>query len=113
MGACTVTIVKTFVIGDRREVIADVSPSSSYAAGGDTLTAAQLGLSTELDSVDVLGGRIWNGTLSFAAFYDHTNNKLVAHGTNATPGAAVGDPDVTATTNLSGYTGRVRAVGKP
>jgi hypothetical protein len=36
---------------------------------------------------------------------------LVAFGTNAAPGAAVGDPVVTGNTNLSGYTVRIEFTG--
>ena len=47
MGAVTVAIVKRQVLGGTaRNVIADVTFSGSYAAGGDTYTPSQFGLST-------------------------------------------------------------------
>ena len=47
MGTCAVAIKKRDVgIGDHVEVTADVTLSSSYATGGDTLTLASLGLKT-------------------------------------------------------------------
>lgn len=111
MGACTFTPIKTYIIGDRKEVIGDLTMSSSYATGGDTAPPSLFGLDLELNVVEMFND-ITNGTLSFRAIYDHANNKVKAFGTNATPGAAVGDPEVTNATNLSAYVGRVRAVGK-
>jgi hypothetical protein len=111
MGACTAAIQKVYIIGDRKEVIADVTMSGSYATGGDTCPATLLGLDLELNIVDVCG-RAYNGTLAFDAHYNHATNKMMLFGTNATPGAAVGDPEVPSTTNVAAYVVRVRAVGK-
>jgi hypothetical protein len=48
--ALTIAAVKSFVIGDRRQVIADVTPDNSYQTGGLALTAANIGL-TSLDVI--------------------------------------------------------------
>lgn len=47
MGTCTVTKKRSSAnIGSFHAVIADVALSTTYAAGGDTLTIASLGLQT-------------------------------------------------------------------
>jgi hypothetical protein len=111
MGACTAVIQKVYIIGDRKEVIADVTMSSSYATGGDTCPQTLLGLDLEQNIVDVCG-RAFNGTLAFDAHYNHATSKMLLFGTSGTPGAAVGDPEVTAGTNVAAYVVRVRAIGK-
>ena len=44
MGACAVSIVSNGVVGGLRAVTADVTFSSSYSTGGDTISPASLGL---------------------------------------------------------------------
>lgn len=44
MGAVAVSIVKQDVVNDKRVVVADVTMSSSYATGGDTVPLGSIGL---------------------------------------------------------------------
>jgi hypothetical protein len=111
MGVCTFVPSKVYIIGDRKEVIGVLTMSSSYATGGDTALPALFGLDLELNIVE-LPNDVTNGTLSFRAVWDNVNNKIKLFGNNATPGAAVADPEVTNATNVAAYTGIVRAVGK-
>ena len=46
--ALTVNVVRSFVVGDHRETVADVTFDSSYTTGGLAITAAQLNLSNIL-----------------------------------------------------------------
>jgi hypothetical protein len=55
MGAVALNVVKQDVVGDKRAVVADVTFSSSYATGGDTVSLGNLGL-REVDEAHVLTG---------------------------------------------------------
>jgi hypothetical protein len=95
--ALTVVPVKTFVTGDRREVIADVTFDNSYTTGGLALTAATLGL-TSVDvvvSTPAVTGQIFP--------YDLANSRLLAF---------AGATQVNNGTDLSALRTRVVAHGK-
>lgn len=101
MGVCTVTIVKVWADGDRKHVVADVAPNSSYATGGDTLSGTELLLETELTEVkcpamNIAGDRLYS--------YDHANLKLKIFTALST--------EAVAATNQSTKTVRVTAFGK-
>lgn len=132
----TVRKVSSFVTGDRRTTIADVTFDNSYATGGESLTRAMLGLGLSLDSVHAASA----SGLIFS--YDYVNQKLQAFypSGGASAPAALGAPRATATagatpvtssgatvpvalaagqalevgstTDLSTVTARVTAVGK-
>lgn len=96
--ALTITPVKTFVVGDRKCVIADVLFDNSYASGGEVLTGADLGLDLVLDSVNAGAA-----TTGHVCPYDYTNQKLMAfNGTTQIVGAV----------DLSAVKTRVVAIGK-
>lgn len=90
--------------GNRRAVEATIAFDSSYPTGGESLTAANLGLGV-VTHVDVQS----KGGYVFA--YDYTNSKVLAYVEEDT--AAGGPlPEVADTTSLAAVTGvRVRAVG--
>lgn len=114
-------------VGPLRVVCATCLFDSSYAAGGESLTAAELGVPG--GTVHFLIAYPQSG---FSFQYDHTNQKLIARsgqgahthlentaGTytqNATTGAVtaatfnVGATEVVATTDLSGVTTRIFAL---
>lgn len=69
--ALTVTINKRTVIGDRRSVVADVDFDSSYPTGGESLSAADLGLK----KVELV---LASPNSGFSFEYDYTNSKLKA-----------------------------------
>ena len=96
--ALTISPVRTFVLGDHRCVIADVTFDSSYATGGESLTNTDLGLTRSLMSLDA-----GVATTGHACPYDYTNQKLMAFN---------GTTQIANTTDLSAVTTRVVAIGK-
>lgn len=76
--ALTISVQNRSVFGTKRIVVADVDFDSSYPTGGESLTAADLGLK----KIDLLLASPEEG-ISFE--YDYTNSKLLAY----VPGAAI------------------------
>lgn len=111
--ALTVTIIEKYSIGDRMEVVADVVFDSSYALGGEAVTAANFGFDLEIKHVACGVARSPLATdLAVVLDFDKANLKLVAFwgdNANAAAGPLV---EVPATTNLSAYTARVVAKGR-
>jgi hypothetical protein len=111
MALGTITKVDSYVMGNKRVKVVDVqlSTGANWTAAGESLTAALVGL-RKITKADC--DLAMNSTpLTFQVRYDYTNSKLIAFGQNAVPGAAVGQPVVTANTDLSGYTTRIRFEG--
>lgn len=111
----TITKVDQWTYGNRRTRIVDVQinpsgGSDNYLAGGKTITPRAVGLYGKISAAIVVTNPT-NGTLSYRADFDHTNQKLKIWGTNAAPGAAVGDPELTAGTDLNTYTARMKFEG--
>lgn len=110
--ALTVTIIDSYVIGDRKEVIADVVFDSSYPLGGEAITAAQLGFSLAVTHV-IPGVARDPDTADNAVVldYDKTAGTLIAFWPNSdsADGPLI---EVPAATNLSAYTARIVAKGK-
>jgi len=102
MGTVVLTNFVKTVFGNKRVSICDAAMSSSYATGGDTLSAAMLKLrAVESLNVQSKGGYIFS--------YDYTNGKLQAYAVGAT-GAALSE--VANATNLASVTGiKVMAIG--
>jgi len=109
--ALTVTKVATNVSGRLRTRIFDVTYDSSYATGGESLTAVDLGLKTVL-TVAVQQKSV--STSIYVHQYDLANSKLLAF-RQKDPGDAGGAdiplPEVGSTTNLSAIVVRVTATG--
>lgn len=107
MGAVTVAIVKRQVLGGTaRTVIADVTFSGSYAAGGDTFTASQFGMNT-VHAIIPQGDAVGSATTGYAVAPDITGLKLRLLG-GAASGAAHTE---TATAGQTGTVARVLVVG--
>lgn len=106
------------VPGALREHTGLITATGTNTADGDTLTAAALGLSNITDLT--LTTPAVDSTASPAAAYQArfipnaggASGKITFWGTNAAPGAAVADPEVTAGTTLTGYSFRFRALGR-
>lgn len=96
--ALTIVPVRTFVLGDHRCVIADVTFDNSYATGGESLTQTDLGLTRSLMSLAAGAA-----TTGHACPYDYTNAKLMAFN---------GTTQIANTTDLSTVTTRIVAIGK-
>lgn len=103
-----VTVKKVFVVGDRKEVHADVLLDNNYPAAGYPLTAADLGLEGGLDLVDPGLAVKADNTLATLCSYDETNKTLRCWKSNT----ASNPQPVAAAADLSTYTVRVRAVGR-
>lgn len=111
----TITKVDGYTNANRRVRVVDVqiNPSGgndNYLAGGKTITARNVGLYGRITAATVITAPT-NGTLSYRADFDHTNGKLKIWGNNAVPGAAVGDPELTAGTDLNTYSARMKFEG--
>lgn len=102
----TVTPVKVWANGDRKEAIYDITFDSSYPTGGEALTKATLGLEIELNYVS--DAVAWNGTLAVLTKYDYVNSKLVAFKSNT----AANPQEVGDTASLANYKARLHAIGK-
>lgn len=95
MGAVTVSIVKrTGLLPSGKAVIADVTFSSSYGAGGDTYTASLFGM-TKVEAIIPQGDAVGSATTGYALSPDVAGSKLrllggaasgVAHAETATAG---------------------------
>ena len=96
--ALTITPVRTFVLGDHRAVIADITFDSSYATGGESLTQTDLGLTRSLVLLQASPA-----TTGHSCPYDYTNAKLMAFN---------GTTQISNATDLSSVTTRVMAIGK-
>lgn len=95
--ALTLAPKHEYVVGDRLELVIDITFDNSYPTGGLALTPANLGF-TELDVVNATPD-----TAGHTFPYDYTNQKLMAFS---------GGSQVANTTDLHTTTTRVVARGK-
>lgn len=95
--------------GNMRQKVRTITFDSSYPTGGESLTAADLGLKRIFELRPHGSFRAAANTSAIEVSYDHTNSKLIAFWGNA--GTASVQPEVTNTTDLSTYSGRITAVG--
>ncbi len=105
----TVSSVVTVFDGPVRIRYATITPTASYASGGDAVTAAQFGLYT-LDAVFPAG----DANVSLAI--DSTGLKIKTYVTNTTTAtgttvAIIGLQEAPTATDLSGTTFKVLVVG--
>lgn len=113
--ALTVAVTRRVVAGDQNIVVGTLAFDSSYPTGGESLTAANLGLRT----IDLV--LLQQSTVGFTYAYDYTNSKVLvysqgyAHGTG---GAVTLDdypitagPGVTSGISISLTTGAGAATG--
>jgi hypothetical protein len=107
MGAVTVAIVKRQPLGGvARAVIADVTFSASYGAGGDTFTASQFGMNT-VHAIIPQGDAVGSATTGYAVAPDIAGLKLRLLG-GAASGVAHAE---TATAGQTGTVARVLVIG--
>lgn len=111
--AVTVTIIDSYVVGDRKEVIADIVFDASYPAGGEAVTAADFGFDLEITHVACgLARDPDTADNAVALDFDSAASAIVAFWgdySNAADGVLI---EVPATTSLAAYTARVVAKGK-
>lgn len=112
--ARTVTPKKVHVPGDLKEVVYDVVGDAAYPAGGYPFAGADsdVQLAGGIDHVEPGPWLKGDGSGAFVAVWDSANNKILAFTAHAVPGGAVALIPVTAGTNLSTYTCKVRVLGR-
>lgn len=103
--ALTVAVTRRNVAGHQNIVTGTIAFDSSYPTGGESLTAADLGLRT----VDLM--LFQQSAIGLTYSYDYTNSKVLAYAQGALVGAAgtqtlddfpiTAGPGVTADTHLS------------
>jgi hypothetical protein len=103
--ALTVSTVRKGVVGDMRYSIVDVTFDASYPTGGESVTPADFGFTTDIFHVD--GGVSDTGIV--VGFIDSTS-KLKAYWVDTTVDGA-GMAEVVDTTNLSTADVRLFALG--
>lgn len=96
-----VTNLKRDITGSKRLHRGTLTPTGTTTAAGDAISAATLGLHAIENLASVTPAS--NGTLAFQVLYVPSTGKIKFFGTNATPGAAVADPEVTAGTTVTSY----------
>lgn len=123
--ALTITPKRCYVTGDRRTVVAEVTFDSSYPTGGESLTAADLGLELGMDQIEIGGasstGHVFQydwATSKLKAFrpnaHTHSENAAATYTQSVNTGSAGGQTltEEANATNLSTTVVRVVAVGK-
>lgn len=106
MGAVTVAFVKRNVVGGvARSAIVDITFSGTYAAGGDTYTPGQFGMST-IHAI-MPQGTAGSATTGYVVLPDITNSKI-----RLLAGSAAGSPLAeTATAGQTGTVARCLVIG--
>lgn len=99
--ALTVSVVHRTVFGNDRVVVADVTFDSSYATGGESLTASDLGFPS--GQIFHVSTPATNGANIFA--FDHAASKIKAFVT--TTGVEVANA-----VNLATVTVRLKVIGR-
>lgn len=105
------------VTGNVRAHYGTITATGTNTADGDSITAAALGLGRIFDlqpstpAVDSVSSPAAAFQVRFIPASTQLSGKLTFWGTNAAPGAAVADPEVTAGTTLTGNTFRFVAYG--
>lgn len=97
------------VSGSKRLHRGTITATGTTTAAGDAIAPTAVGL-TSLESLQLSPS--YNGTLVFQARYVPSTGKIIFFGTNAVPGAAVADPEVTAGTTVSTYACEFTAMGR-
>jgi len=106
MGAVTVAIRAQNPLGGvARSVVADITFSGTYAAGGDTYTASQFGMSTVLAMIPQ--GCTASATTNYVPQVDIANSKIKLMG-GAASGVALAE---TGTAGQTGTVARMLVIG--
>lgn len=105
------------MVGNKRLHTALVTIAGTTTDNGDSITAAALGLHT-VENLVMTSPAVDNVTTVATAYAGrfipvagNLTGRLVFFGTNAAPGAAVADPEITAGTSLANYSFNCLAYG--
>lgn len=80
--ALTVNVTRRIVSGNQRVVVGNIDFDSSYPTGGESFTAADLGLRV----IDLVV--LQSGSKGFVYEYDYTNSKVLVYTQGVAHGAA-------------------------
>lgn len=108
--ALTLSEVERGVVGDLRYVIMNVTFDATYPAGGESLTAADLGFTSDVFLVTAAAALHSTPTTALVPVYNHATNKLIALEGNYD--AADGPLQEDATADLSAFSCRIFALGR-
>lgn len=108
--ALTLANVKQVSPGNYKLLLVNVTLDSSYATGGESLAATDLGLYAIYGAIPITSPQGW------AVAWDNTNLKFLAYGTGTSTGTA-GDTivklgEAPSTTNLSSVTFMTLVIGQ-
>ena len=106
--ALTVSRVSSYVAGNKRHRVCDVTFDSSYADNGESLTAADVGLN-KVEQVVGSIARHSDGSKAIVVSYDYTNSKLLAF--LGAADAADAPMDEAGAIDLSAYSARLTFIG--
>ena len=96
--SATISSKTSYIPGARRHVEFNFALDNSYATGGYSITAANLGLKTiKRLTAEPKSGYVFS--------YDYTNKKLIVYQGDNTNAAAAPGVEVSSTTDLSAVTG--------
>lgn len=108
-----ITDLTRSVHGNQRYHTGTITATGTTSDDGDAITPAALGLTVIVDLVlEPFVDNTANPELAFAARWNKASGKIVFYATNAIPGAAVADPQITDGTTVTGYSARFRALGR-
>ncbi len=91
-----------------------ITATGTTSDDGDTAAASLFGLSL-LDDLQLTSPFVdstSNPELSYQGRFNRASGKIVLFGTNAVPGAAVADPQITDGTTVTGYSAEFVAIGR-
>ena len=102
------------VAGSKRVHRGLITATGTTTDDGDAITAAALGLTVIEDLVitSPFVDSTSNPVLAYQARYNPASGKIVFFATNATPGAAVADPQITDGSTVTNYSARFQATGR-
>lgn len=104
MGVCTFANVKNTVINNERVVVADVTPSNSYATGGETVSLGLLGLKQVHAAYTFSGSIALSSRVPESVTVNPSGVQLVLAGTLSAPKLKAysgSTSEVSSTTDLS------------
>jgi hypothetical protein len=109
--ALSLTKVTKTTFGNKRIAVYDVTFDSSYATGGESLAASDLGLKVVEQLVTDGGAKNSSGTSLVPVRYDYTNAKLQAYRYDGASAGKAFLEEVASAVDLSTFTVRVTAIG--
>ena len=98
------------VEGNKKVKVRDVTFDSSYATGGESLTAADVGLK-KIEFVRGLVAKNSTGTLAIPLVYDFTNSKLQAYRYDGASAGKASLEEAAAAFDASAFSARLEFVG--